>query len=108
VPGPEAKEILLGIQQLTPPSALRHSDGTLFPYSRRFTRGSGLPDFLLVFGLVVINIEAGLDERFGDLRGEYRDRKMRSDSNLPAQIRLPSLAVFGRESNEEIRNFDSA
>jgi len=29
-PGPKAKEILLGIQQFTPRSALRHRDGALF------------------------------------------------------------------------------
>jgi hypothetical protein len=51
----------------------------------------------------VINVEAKADEAFGDLIGEYYDRKMGSGSNVPARIRQLSLALFGREPDETIR-----
>jgi Domain of unknown function (DUF6946) len=53
---------------------------------------------------MVINVEAKADEPFGDVIGEYLDRKTRSGSNVPARIRQLSLALFGREPDEEIRN----
>jgi hypothetical protein len=52
---------------------------------------------------MVINVEAKADEPFGDLIGEYHDRKTGSASNVPARIRQLSLALFGREPDEEIR-----
>jgi hypothetical protein len=52
---------------------------------------------------MVINIEAKADEPFGDLIGEYYDRKTGSGSSVPARIRQLSLALFGREPDEGIR-----
>jgi hypothetical protein len=52
---------------------------------------------------MVINVEAKADEPFGDLIGEYFDRKAGSGSNVPARIRQLSLALFGREPDEAIR-----
>jgi uncharacterized protein DUF6946 len=52
---------------------------------------------------MVINIEAKADEPFGDVIGEYLDRKTGSGSNVPARIRQLSRALFGREPDEAIR-----
>jgi hypothetical protein len=52
---------------------------------------------------MVINVEAKADEPFGDLIGEYFDRRAGSGSNVPARIRQLSLALFGREPDEAIR-----
>jgi hypothetical protein len=52
---------------------------------------------------MVINVEAKADEPFGNLIGEYYDRKTGSGSNVPARIRQLSLALFGREPDETIR-----
>jgi len=54
---------------------------------------------------MIINVEAKADEPFGDLIGEYLDRKTGSGSgsNVPARIRQLSLALFGREPDEVIR-----
>jgi hypothetical protein len=59
---------------------------------------------------MVINVEAKADEPFGDLIGKYYDQTVAphpdghaSRSNVPARIRLLSLALFGREPDEEIR-----
>src|SRR5579862_7565137 len=52
---------------------------------------------------MVINIEAKADEPFGDLIGEYYDRRIGSGSNVPARIRQLSEALFGRAPDEEIR-----
>jgi hypothetical protein len=53
---------------------------------------------------MVISAEAKADEPFGDLIGEYYDRKTGSGSNVPARIRQLSIALFGREADEPIRN----
>lgn len=63
---------------------------------------------------IVINIEAKADEPFGEVIGEYLDRKSgsrsklrerRSDSHskVPERIRQLSVALFGREPDEEIQ-----
>ena len=52
---------------------------------------------------MVINVEAKADEPFGDVIGEYLDRKTGSGSNVPARIRQLSRALFGREPDEAIR-----
>jgi hypothetical protein len=52
---------------------------------------------------MVICVEAKADEPFGDLIGEYLDRKTGSGSNVPARIRQLSLALFRREPDEVIR-----
>lgn len=52
---------------------------------------------------LVINVEAKADEPFGEVTGEYYDRKTGSGSNVPARIRQLSLALFGREPDEVIR-----
>lgn len=52
---------------------------------------------------LVINAEAKADEPFGDIIGEYLDRKAGSRSSVPARIRQLSLALFGREPDETIR-----
>jgi hypothetical protein len=52
---------------------------------------------------IVINVEAKADEPFGDVIGEYYDRKTGSGSNVPARIQQLSLALFGREADEAIR-----
>jgi hypothetical protein len=52
---------------------------------------------------MVINVEAKADEPFGDVIGEYLDRKTGSGSNVPARIRQLSQALFGREPDEAIR-----
>jgi hypothetical protein len=52
---------------------------------------------------MVINIEAKADEPFGDVIGEYLDRKTGSRSNVPARIKQLSEALFGREPDEAIR-----
>lgn len=52
---------------------------------------------------MVINVEAKADEPFGDVIGEYYDRKTGSGSNVPARIRQLSQALFGREPVEAIR-----
>jgi len=51
----------------------------------------------------VIHVEAKADEPFGDLIGEYFDRKINSVSNVPERIRRLSLGLFGREPDEAIR-----
>ena len=53
---------------------------------------------------MVINVEAKADEPFGDVIGEYLDRKTGSGSNVPARIRQLSRALFGREPDETIQN----
>lgn len=52
---------------------------------------------------MVINVEAKADEPFGDLIGEYFDRKTGSGSKVPERIRQLSLALFGRVPDEAIR-----
>jgi hypothetical protein len=52
---------------------------------------------------MVINVEAKAYEPFGDVIGEYYDRKTGSGSNVPARIQQLSLALFGREADEAIR-----
>jgi hypothetical protein len=52
---------------------------------------------------MVINVEAKADESFGDVIGEYYDRKAGSGSNVPTRIRQISMALFGREPDEAIR-----
>ena len=49
---------------------------------------------------MVINVEAKADEPFGDVIGEYFDRKAGSGSNVPERIRQLSQALFGREPDE--------
>jgi hypothetical protein len=53
---------------------------------------------------MVINVEAKADEPFGDLIGEYFDRKIGSGSKVPERIRQLSKVLFGREVDETIRN----
>lgn len=53
---------------------------------------------------IVINIEAKADEPFGDVVGEYLDRKKGFRSRVPERVRQLSLALFGREPDEVIRN----
>ena len=52
---------------------------------------------------MVINVEAKADEPFGDLIGEYLDRKTGSASKVPERIRQLSESLFGREPDEVIR-----
>jgi hypothetical protein len=52
---------------------------------------------------MVINVEAKADEAFGDVIGEYSDRKAGSGSKVPTRIRQLSQALFGREPDEAIR-----
>jgi hypothetical protein len=52
---------------------------------------------------MVINVEAKADEPFGDVIGEYYDRKTGSASNVPTRIRQLSEALFGRGPDETIR-----
>ena len=52
---------------------------------------------------MVINVEAKADEPFGDVIGEYYDRKIGSGSNVPRRIQKLSKALFGREPDEAIR-----
>lgn len=52
---------------------------------------------------MVVNVEAKADEPFGDVTGEYFDRKTGSGSKVPERIRHLSQALFGREPDEAIR-----
>jgi len=52
---------------------------------------------------IVINVEAKADEPFGDVIGEYYERKNGSGSKVPARIRQLSQALFGREPDEAIQ-----
>lgn len=52
---------------------------------------------------MVVNVEAKADEPFGDLIGEYFDRKTGSASKVPERIRQLSESLFGREPDEVIR-----
>jgi len=52
---------------------------------------------------MVINVEAKADEPFGDVIGEYYDRKTGSGSNVPCRIQQLSETVFGRVPDEAIR-----
>jgi len=52
---------------------------------------------------MVINVEAKADETFGDVIGEYYDRKAGSSSNVQSRIRQLSQTLFGREPDEAIR-----
>jgi hypothetical protein len=52
---------------------------------------------------MVINVEAKADEPFGDVIGEYYERKAGSGSKMPARIRQLSQALFGRGPDETIQ-----
>jgi hypothetical protein len=52
---------------------------------------------------LVISVEGKADEPFGDVVGEYYDRKTGSGSNVPARISQLSKALFGRVPDEAIR-----
>lgn len=52
---------------------------------------------------MVINVEAKADEPFGDVIGDYYERKTASASKVPARIRQLSQALFGREPDEAIQ-----
>lgn len=53
---------------------------------------------------IAINVEAKADEPFGGITvGDYYDRKVDSQSNVPARIRQISNALFGRDPDEAIR-----
>jgi hypothetical protein len=52
---------------------------------------------------MVVNVEAKADEPFGDLIGEYFDRKTGSSSKVPERIRQLSESLFGREPDKVIR-----
>jgi hypothetical protein len=51
----------------------------------------------------VITVEAKADEPFGDVIGEYFDRKAGTGSKVPGRIQQLSEAVFGRVPDEAIR-----
>lgn len=52
---------------------------------------------------MVISVEAKADEPFGDVIGDYYDKKTGSASNVPSRIRQLSKALFGKEPDEPIR-----
>jgi hypothetical protein len=51
----------------------------------------------------VITVEAKADEPFGDVIGEYFDRKAGTGSKVPARIQQLSEAMFGRAPDGAIR-----
>ena len=60
---------------------------------------------LIMFGQIasarfVVNIEAKADEPFGELIGEYYDRKLRIRSNVPRRIEDLASMLFGGLDNE--------
>lgn len=60
---------------------------------------------LIMFGQIasarfVANIEAKADEPFGELTGDYYDRKLRTTSNVPRRIENLASTLFGRLDDE--------